>query len=138
MARILVVDDDPHMREVLELVLADGNRAVDSVGSGEAALSGSRGRPTTSSCVICNCRIWTACRCTTRSLRTTQAPVVGKPLEINVDCFYARRKDLRDRPLRGRRHEPEAEVASELCAAGRGPTTGLRPVRRCSRGATRA
>jgi CheY-like chemotaxis protein len=38
MARILVVDDDPHMREVLELVLADGNRAVDSVGSGEAAL----------------------------------------------------------------------------------------------------
>ncbi len=37
MPRILVVDDDAHMREVLELLLASNDRHVDSVASGHVA-----------------------------------------------------------------------------------------------------
>jgi bifunctional non-homologous end joining protein LigD len=35
------------------------------------------------------------------------------PVLVVFDCLYARRKDLRDWPLRARRHVLEAEVASE-------------------------
>jgi bifunctional non-homologous end joining protein LigD len=35
------------------------------------------------------------------------------PVFVAFDCLYARRKDLRDRPLRVRRHVLEAEVSSE-------------------------
>ncbi len=38
MPRILIVDDNAHMRKVLELVLASKDQHVDGVGSGQAAL----------------------------------------------------------------------------------------------------
>jgi CheY-like chemotaxis protein len=42
MVRILVVDDDAHMRDVLELLLASNDRHVDGVGSGQVALGAAR------------------------------------------------------------------------------------------------
>ena len=49
------------------------------------------------------------------------------PVFVAFDCLYARRKDLRDRPLRVRRRVLEAEIASEhfVLPARRLETDGL-------------
>ena len=109
MARILVVDDDAHMREVLELVLAGEDRQVDSVGCGEAALG--RLAQQAYDLVVCDLQLSdldgasvygaierqpaprpavvfvTGADAAGRYqafLKTTQAPVVAKPFEITV------------------------------------------------------
>jgi two-component system NtrC family sensor kinase len=38
MARVLIVDDEPVMRELIEMTLEDAGHAVESVASGRAAL----------------------------------------------------------------------------------------------------
>jgi len=45
MPRILVVDDEPHLREAIQMVLAAAGHAVDVVGSGEAAVDAYRRSP---------------------------------------------------------------------------------------------
>jgi len=64
MARILVVDDDADMREVITLALDGQCYDIDRMGSGQAASISSRSRPPTSWCVICTCRMWTVGRST--------------------------------------------------------------------------
>lgn len=108
-ARILVVDDDAHMREVLELVLAGKDWHVDSVGSGQVALE--RLAQHAYDLVVCDLHMpdldgasvyraierqpsprpavvfVTGAAGTGRYkafLKTTQAPVVGKPFDIDV------------------------------------------------------
>ncbi len=109
MARILVVDDDAHMREVLALVLAEGDRHVDSVGSAKAALE--RLAQHTYDLVVCDLQLPELDGASVYDaierqpsprpavvfvtgadpagrykafLKTTPAPVLGKPFEINV------------------------------------------------------
>lgn len=109
MARILVVDDDAHMRDVLELLLASNDRHVDSVGSGQVALE--RLARQAYDLVVCDLHMSdldgaAVYRAIERQpsprpavvfvtgaadagrykafLRATQAPVVGKPFDINV------------------------------------------------------
>ena len=60
MARVLVVDDDPDMRELIELAPTGQGHIVviDSVESGRAPSSSSLSTSTTSSCAICTGRMW--------------------------------------------------------------------------------
>jgi bifunctional non-homologous end joining protein LigD len=45
--------------------------------------------------------------------RRPKGETATPPVFVAFDCLYARRKDLRNRPLRVRRHVLEAEVAAE-------------------------
>jgi DNA-binding response OmpR family regulator len=45
MARILVVDDEPNLREAIRYVLLARGYVVDAVGSGEEAVAGHRQQP---------------------------------------------------------------------------------------------
>lgn len=45
MTRILVVDDEPHLREAIQMVLTAAGHTVDVAGSGEAALEAQRRAP---------------------------------------------------------------------------------------------
>lgn len=45
MTRILVVDDEPHLREAIQMVLTAAGHAVDVAGSGEAAVEAQRRSP---------------------------------------------------------------------------------------------
>src|SRR5512137_897025 len=109
MSRILIVDDDAHMRQVLELVLASKAQHVDSVGSGQSALE--RLAQQDYDLVVCDLHLSDLDGATiyrtieqrpsprpavvfvTGSadagrykafLEATQAPVVGKPFDIDV------------------------------------------------------
>ena len=109
MPRILIVDDDAHMREVIELVLTSEARHVDSVGSGQAAVE--RLAQHAYDLVVCDLHmsdldgvaIYRTIERQTSArpavvfvtgaaaagryrafLRATQAPVVGKPFDIDV------------------------------------------------------
>ena len=109
MARILVVDDDDDVRELLELALGDQGHEVDSVDSGRSALE--RLAQQAYDLIVCDLHMpdrdgpavhhALARRPPPRPallfvtgyadagpyeefLRTTQAPVVGKPFDLNV------------------------------------------------------
>ena len=109
MPRILIVDDDAHMREVLELVLASKGQHVDGVGSGQAALE--RLAQQAYDLVVCDLHMpdldgAAVYRTIERQpsprpavlfvtgaadagrykafLKATQAPVVGKPFDIDT------------------------------------------------------
>jgi CheY-like chemotaxis protein len=109
MPRILIVDDDAHMRDVLELVLAAKDQHVDGVDSGRAALE--RLAQHTYDLVVCDLHMsdldGAAVYRTIEQqppprpavlfvtgaadvgrykafLRTTRAPVVGKPFDIDA------------------------------------------------------
>lgn len=109
MSRILIVDDDAHMREVLELVLASEGQHVDGVDSGQAALE--RLAQQAYDLVVCDLHMADLDGATVYRtieqrpssrpavlfvtgaadagrykafLKATQAPVVGKPFAIDA------------------------------------------------------
>lgn len=109
MPRILVVDDDADVRELLQLVLDSHGHDIDSVGSGPTALE--RLSRHAYDLVVCDLHMpgldgRAVCRAIEQQppprpavmfvtgygdaglyadfLRTSQAPVVGKPFDINV------------------------------------------------------
>jgi CheY-like chemotaxis protein len=109
LARILIVEDDPHLRDVVEVILAGPGYEIDSVADGQAALE--RLTHHTYDLVVCDLSMpgldgravyhvierqppprpamvfltgHAAAGTYQDFLRTTQAPVVIKPFDINV------------------------------------------------------
>ena len=109
MARVLIVDDEPVMRELIEMTLEDAGHAVESVASGRAALE--RLAQHAYDLIVCDLHMpdrdgpavyrTLARRPPPRPaflfvtgyadagpyeefLRTTSVPVVGKPFDINA------------------------------------------------------